>query len=125
MADNYIYAELSGDWRYIGKGEDSVIATKDYVNTAILQAQYTAGEGILIANRNISVNTDYISTVSYVDNHHDSTKQDVIDDLETIRTGASLGATALQSVPDYYATQNYVDTRFIVTSVIIDDEIEE
>lgn len=31
-------------------------------------------------------------------------KQDVISDLETIRTGAGLGATALQSVPNTYRT---------------------
>lgn len=31
-------------------------------------------------------------------------KQDVISDLETIRSGAALGATALQSVPEEYVT---------------------
>ena len=32
----------------------------------------------------------------YVDNHHDSTKQDAIADLSTIRAGAAAGATAVQ-----------------------------
>jgi hypothetical protein len=32
-------------------------------------------------------------------------KQDTISDLETIRSGASKGATALQEVPDNYATK--------------------
>ena len=36
-------------------------------------------------------------------------KQDTITDLETIRSGAAKGATALQSVPDTYATKQYVD----------------
>lgn len=36
-------------------------------------------------------------------------KQDTITDLEAIRSGASKGATALQSVPDTYATKTYVD----------------
>ncbi len=35
-------------------------------------------------------------------------KQDKISDLETIRSGATLGATALQAVPEVYATKEYV-----------------
>ena len=35
-------------------------------------------------------------------------KQDTISDLETIRSGATLGATALQAVPEEYATKEYV-----------------
>ena len=35
-------------------------------------------------------------------------KQDTISDLETIRSGATLGATALQAVPEKYATKEYV-----------------
>ena len=38
-------------------------------------------------------------------------KQDTITDLETIRSGAAKGATALQSVPDTYATKIYVDNK--------------
>lgn len=38
-----------------------------------------------------------------------SGKQDTISDLENIRSGAARGATALQSVPDTYATKQYVD----------------
>ena len=34
-----------------------------------------------------------------------SEKQDVISDLDTIRQGAALGATALQAVPDEYVTE--------------------
>jgi hypothetical protein len=36
-------------------------------------------------------------------------KQNTITDLETIRSGAAKGATALQSVPATYATKTYVD----------------
>lgn len=35
-------------------------------------------------------------------------KQDKINDLATIRNGAALGATALQSVPSTYATKTDV-----------------
>lgn len=38
-------------------------------------------------------------------------KQDKIDDLDSIRSGAAKGATALQSVPDTYATKTYVDEK--------------
>ena len=37
-----------------------------------------------------------------------STKQDVISDLDTIRSGAAKGATALQSVPDTYALKSEI-----------------
>lgn len=40
-------------------------------------------------------------------------KQDTITDLETIRSGAAKGATALQSVPATYATKTYVDEAIL------------
>lgn len=33
-------------------------------------------------------------------------KQNIIDDIDNIREGASLGSTALQSIPDEYITEN-------------------
>lgn len=38
-------------------------------------------------------------------------KQNTITDLDTIRSGAAKGATALQSVPATYATKTYVDNK--------------
>ena len=40
-----------------------------------------------------------------------ATKQDVISDLDTIRSGAAKGATALQSVPSEYATEQWVNEQ--------------
>ena len=40
-----------------------------------------------------------------------NTKQDVITDLDSIRSGAALGATALQSVPSEYATEQWVNEQ--------------
>lgn len=40
------------------------------------------------------------ATETYVDNHHDATKQDKISDLATIRSGAAMGATAIQEESD-------------------------
>ena len=46
---------------------------------------------------------------NYLTEHQDiSGKQDVIADLETIRANAELGATAIQEIPDTYATKTYV-----------------
>ena len=42
-----------------------------------------------------------------------SGKQDVIDDLNTIRSGATLGATALQSVPSEYITDTELGTALL------------
>lgn len=42
-------------------------------------------------------------------------KQDAIEDLETIRNNASLGATALQSIPDEYITESELDTKGYLT----------
>lgn len=52
-----------------------------------------------------------------------SEKQDVISDLDTIRQGAALGATALQAVPDEYVTEselaakNYATTTDLTTGL--------
>ena len=46
---------------------------------------------------------------NYLTEHQDiSGKQDVIADLATIRANAELGATAIQEIPDTYATKTYV-----------------
>ena len=47
-------------------------------------------------------------------------KQDFIDDLEAIRSGASAGATALQSVPEGYATKEYVDEKIGNINAVLD-----
>lgn len=44
-----------------------------------------------------------------------SSKQDAIEDLEIIRNNASLGATALQSIPDEYITESELDTKGYLT----------
>ncbi len=57
----------------------------------------------VLTNKNYALKSDIPSLVgyateSYVQDYHDNTKQDVISDLATIRSGASLGATALQNI---------------------------
>ena len=51
------------------------------------------------------------------------TKQDVIEDLETIREGASKGATALQTVPAEYVTETELDAKGYLTSYTETDPV--
>ena len=46
-----------------------------------------------------------------------ATKQDTINDLDTIRSGASKGETALQSVPSEYVTETELNNKGYLTSV--------
>ena len=51
---------------------------------------------------------ELINNNSYDDirfNNLQETKQDIIEDIDTIRNNANLGATALQSIPDEYLTE--------------------
>jgi hypothetical protein len=52
-------------------------------------------------------------------------KQNVIDDLEAIRTGASLGASAIQSIPEDYITEGKLEGLLINSNTIknINDQI--
>lgn len=62
------------------------------------------------------------ATESYVQGYHDSTKQDVISDLATIRSGAALGATAVQpaAISDM-ATQTWVGNQGYLTGITSSD----
>ena len=53
-----------------------------------------------------------LESKGYLTQHQDiSGKQDAISDLETIRSGAALGATALQSVPSEYVTESELNAK--------------
>ena len=65
------------------------------------------GEQIL-GNGNIEISTD-VDLSNLATKSELETKQDVITDLDSIRSGAALGATALQSVPSEYATEQWVN----------------
>lgn len=66
-------------------------ATETFVNDKIADAQ--------LNNKDIDI----------------SGKQDVISDLDTIRTGAALGATALQSIPTEYVTETELNAKGYLT----------
>ena len=50
-------------------------------------------------------------------------KQDVISDLETIRTNAAKGATALQSIPSDYVTESELNEKGLATVTYVNQEI--
>ena len=55
--------------------------------------------------------------------YHDDTKQDVIADLNEIRSGASKGETALQSIPDEYITEAELNAKGYLTSYTETDPV--
>ena len=90
------YLYVNGQWEELGKFKVNIdlsgYATEEWVNS----------QGFLKEHQDIS----NLATKSEL-----ATKQDTINDLETIRSGAALGATALQSVPDTYATEQWVNEQ--------------
>ena len=64
--------------------------------------------------------------LNFLTEHQDITnKQDVIEDLDTIREGASAGLTALQSVPDEYVTETELENKGYATEEFVNGEIEK
>ena len=90
------YLYVNGQWEELGKFKVNIdlsgYATEDWVNS----------QGFLKEHQDIS----NLATKSEL-----ATKQDTISDLETIRSGAAKGATALQSVPSEYATEEWVNEQ--------------
>jgi len=101
------YLYVNGQWEELGKFKVNIdlsgYATEQWVNE----------QGFLKEHQDIS----NLATKAELD-----TKQDVISDLESIRSGASKGATALQEVPDTYALKTDIlsaktDTRYTTYDV--------
>lgn len=72
------------------------------------------GETLMIKNTENEI-VEFKSK-EYVDNLV-SKKQDAISDLETIRTNAAKGASALQSIPSEYITESELNAKGFLTSV--------
>ena len=82
-------------------------ATQDFVRGEIAKIE------IPTVPTNISA---FTNDAGYLTEHQDiSGKQDVISDLETIRSGAAAGATALQSIPEEYITETELNGRGYLT----------
>ena len=116
LSNNFIYGDVPTESQtsdYPERLNDYIRYSND-VKAYILTDKNTKfktinGEQIL-GNGNIEISTD-VDLSNYATKSELATKQDVISDLETIRSGAALGATALQEVPSTYATEQWVNEQ--------------
>ncbi|MBO7210398.1 MAG: hypothetical protein J6V44_05275 [Methanobrevibacter sp.] len=91
-----------------GKADQSAV---EAVEKAVeLKADKTDVEALAASIPTVPTNVSaFTNDAGYLTSHQDiSGKQDVIADLATIRANAELGATAIQEIPDTYATKTYV-----------------
>ena len=91
-----------------GKADQSAV---DAVEKAVeLKADKTDVEALAASIPTVPTKVSaFENDANYLTEHQDiSGKQDVIADLATIRANAELGATAIQEIPDTYATKEYV-----------------
>ena len=109
-------------------GNSFIVNINDNENCGIYLGNDT-GSPILIANK-IEKISELINDKDYVTTSEVNTKQDTITDLDTIRSGAAKGATALQSYTEQYkgtieavSTTETIDdvSNDFVTSEQLDD----
>ena len=90
--DNIVIPDVSG---FATKDELSAYAKASSIPTRVSQLSNDSG---------------------YLTQHQDiSGKQDVISDLDSIRSGANKGATALQSIPSEYVTEEELNAKDFAT----------
>ena len=105
--------------------ETDVLLSADDINVYD-KAQIDSKELALI-NRFLSIealiptqasSSNKLADEEYVNNHHDSTKQDIISDLSEIRAGSLLGSTAVQpnDISDM-ATVTWVESKGYLTDI--------
>ena len=81
-----------------------VISDAEDLKFKTINGQQITGDGDITIDTNVDLS-------NYATKSELNTKQNVITDLETIRSGAALGSTALQSVPSGYATEQWVNSQ--------------
>ena len=122
VADGY-YAALGTT----GSGDG---VTKEYVDTELAKKQNIINDIDdirLKANSALqSIPDEYVTDEElngkgYLTAQDISGKQDVITDLETIRTNAEKGATALQAVPEEYVTETELGLKGYITNQALGD----
>ena len=110
---NTKFKTINGE-QITGDGNIEISTDVDLSNIAT-KAELNTKQDTLISGTNIkSINgTSLLSSgnMELATKEELNTKQDVISDLDTIRSGAALGATALQSVPSEYVTEQWVNEQ--------------
>ena len=109
-----------------GGGEGEVQKTTE---TEILAMGFTKNLGTITE---VKMNGESKGTEGVVDlgtvltEHQDiSGKQDIINDLEDIREGASKGATALQSIPSEYVTETELNDKGYATTSALNEKVDK
>lgn len=118
----------------VDKVEGKQLSTEDFTTALKTKLEGLSNyDDTQIAKRIQEVEADIPTKVSQLENdrgylteHQDisnlaskndlAKKQDVISDLATIRSGASKGATALQSIPSEYVTENELNAKGYATT---------
>ena len=96
------YPERLSDYIRYSNDVKAYILTDKNTKFKTINGEQITGDG------NIEISTD-VDLSNYATKEELNTKQDVISDLDSIRSGAAKGATALQSVPSEYATEQWVN----------------
>ena len=116
LSNNFIYGDVPTEEdtsNYPERLNDYIRYSND-VKAYILTDKNTKFKTIngeqITGNGNIEISTD-VDLSNLATKEELATKQDVISDLDTIRSGAAKGATALQSVPSEYATEQWVNSQ--------------
>lgn len=107
---NYSGEELERRLDLVDELSESVATKvdKDYVDNAINNISITTDSSL----SNTSTNPVQNKTITEALNG----KQDTISDIATIRSGASLGATALQEIPNEYVTETELSNKGYATT---------
>ena len=98
------YPERLNDYIRYSNDVKAYILTDKNTKFKTINGEQILGDG------NIEISTD-VDLSNLATKEELNTKQDVISDLDTIRSGAAKGATALQSVPSEYATEQWVNEQ--------------
>lgn len=111
--DGKKYARKDGTWSEVNEPDLTDYATKTWVGE---QGYLTSVPSEYVTDTELATELSGYATDSDLTTGL-SGKQDTISDLATIRSGAALGSTALQSVPEGYATETWVGQQGYLTSI--------
>ena len=103
------------DW--VGTEEEYNTGVSSGIITEDTQCIITDDEQELIGTVELNIPTkvsDLANDSNFVNSVELDTKQDIISDLDTIRAGATLGSTALQSIPDEYVTETELNDKLVL-----------
>ena len=125
---NYLTSDAA-DLKYAPIGSEGVdlgdYATKEFVGDEIAKIEVPTkvselenDKNYLTEHQDLSnyAKQEWVEQQGYLTEHQDiSGKQDVISDIDAIRSGAKLGETALQSVPEEYITETELNDKGYLT----------